>query len=67
METERFAPDQFVSARDLQRSVAAVLDRLAVHGSLLVFRHGKPVAILIASPSTQDDDKQGGSDAADHA
>lgn len=50
-----FAPEQIVSARDFQRSISALLDRLDRHGSLLVLQHGKPVAVLTQPVSPQPD------------
>jgi antitoxin (DNA-binding transcriptional repressor) of toxin-antitoxin stability system len=62
LEPGTFKPEQLVSARDLQRGMASVLDRLDSHGSLLVLQHGSPVAVLSALPATPKP-HQGGSDA----
>lgn len=51
-EAEKFSPEQIVSARDLQRSISGIIDRLGAHGSLLLLNHGKPVAVLTALDST---------------
>lgn len=50
-----FKPEQIVSARDFQRSIGGLLDRLEKHGSLLVLHHAKPVAVLagLSPASTQ--------------
>ena len=52
---ETFLPEQLVSARDFQRSLKDVLERLRKNGKLLVALRGQPVAILKALPEPPED------------
>ena len=41
-----FIPEQMVSARDFQRSIESVVERLHKYSTLLVLKRGKPLAVL---------------------
>lgn len=48
VEVEKFAPDQIISSRILQRSMKEVEERLAHHGSLLLISGSRPIGVLHA-------------------